>query len=326
MHAEAVMRAYQLTQAGLAPKLCELPTPDPAPGEVRLRVAACGVNFADILMVQGKYQDSPPVPFTLGMEVAGVVETLGPGVTAPAIGTRVAAVPGRGGFAEHVCVAADRCLAIPAGMSDVVAAGFQIAYGTSHLGLAHRARLQPGETLLVLGAAGGVGLTAVEIGKLMGARVIASARGADRLAIAERAGADILIDSEAPDLRGRLKALGGADVVYDAVGGPAFMEALRATRPEGRLIPIGFAGGEVPQIPANLLLVKNLTVIGLYWGGYLGFNPQALTGSLGTLLEWHAEGRLRPHVSHTLPLERADEALELLRTRSATGKVVVTLP
>jgi NADPH2:quinone reductase len=206
------------------------------------------------------------------------------------------------------------------------AAAFQIAYGTSHLALDHRARLQRGETLLVLGAAGGVGLTAVEIGKRMGARVIACARGATKLEIARNAGADHVIDSDAPDLRGTLKALGGVDVVYDAVGGPHFMDALRATKPEGRLIPIGFAGGEVPQIPANLLLVKNLTVIGLYWGGYLNFAPQTLGASLATLLQWYKDGGLRPHVSNVLPLDRTAEALDLLRSRKSTGKVVVSMP
>ncbi len=319
------MRAFRVVQSGERPVLLDMAVPEPGPGEVRLRVTACGINFADLLMLKGSYQDTPPVPFTMGMEVAGVVDALGPGVTAPAPGTRVAAVPGQGGLADYLCVGAARCLSLPATMTDIEAAGFQIAYGTAHLALSHRARMKPGETLLVLGAAGGTGLAAVEVGKLMGARVIASARGPDRLDIARRAGADILIDSEAPDLRGALKAQGGVDVVYDAVGGPAFMEALRATRPEGRLIPIGFAGGEVPQIPANLLLVKNLTVIGLYWGGYSRFNPAALTESLATLVGWHAEGRLRPPVNHILPLERAQDALDLLRSRTATGKVVVTL-
>jgi NADPH2:quinone reductase len=210
-------------------------------------------------------------------------------------------------------------------MSFEDAAAFQIAYGTSHLALEHRARLQTGETLLVMGAAGGVGLTAVEIGKRMGARVIATARGPDKLRIAQAAGADHLIDSEAPDLRAALKALGGVDVVYDAVGGPAFMEALRATKPEGRLIPIGFAGGEVPQIPANLLLVKNLTVIGLYWGGYLKFAPQTLAASMKTLFAWYSTGGLRPHISHRFPLSQAQEALDCLRARKSTGKIVVTI-
>jgi NADPH2:quinone reductase len=277
-------------------------------------------------MSGGSYQDTPPLPFTLGMEVAGTVEACGPGVTGFAPGARVAAVPGSGGLADFVAVPAARCVAIPDGMSFVQAASFQIAYGTSHLALDHRARLQPGETLLVLGAAGGVGLTAVEIGKHMGARVIASARGQNRLAVAQRAGADVLVDSDTADLRDRLRAEGGVDVVFDTVGGPAFLQAFRATRPEGRLLCVGFAGGDVPQIPANLLLVKNLSVIGLYWGGYLAFRPEVLTASMATLFGWFGDGILRPHISHVLPLDCAAEGLDLLRGRKATGKVVVTLP
>ncbi|MCA3438799.1 MAG: NADPH:quinone oxidoreductase family protein [Rhodobacter sp.] len=320
------MRALQISTFGLPPDLRTVPVPDPGPGEVLLRTAACGLNFADLLMSGGSYQDTPPLPFTLGMEVAGTVEACGPGVTGFAPGARVAAVPGSGGLADFVAVPAARCVAIPDGMSFVQAASFQIAYGTSHLALDHRARLQPGETLLVLGAAGGVGLTAVEIGKHMGARVIASARGQARLAVAQRAGADVLVDSDTADLRDRLRAEGGVDVVFDTVGGPAFLQALRATRPEGRLLCVGFAGGDVPQIPANLLLVKNLSVIGLYWGGYLAFRPEVLTASMATLFGWFGDGILRPHISHVLPLDRAAEGLDLLRGRKATGKVVVTLP
>ena len=199
-----------------------------------------------------------------------------------------------------------------------------VAYGTSHLVLKRRANLQPGETLLVLGAAGGVGLTAVEIGKAMGARVIAVARGEDKLAVAKAAGADHLIDSGREDIKAAVKALGGADVVYDPVGGDSFKAALGACNREARVIVIGFASGDIPQIPANILLVKNITVIGFYWGGYLTFNAKALTDSLAELMELHAEGRLKPHVSHILPLERAGEALELMRNRTSTGKVVVT--
>jgi NADPH2:quinone reductase len=320
------MRALQISQFGAPATLQTVPVPQPGPGEVLVRIAACGLNFADLLMSEGRYQDTPPLPFTLGMEVAGTVAACGPGVTEFLPGTRVAAVPGSGGLAEFVCLPAARCVVIPDSMSEVQAASFQIAYGTSHLALDHRARLQPGETLLVLGAAGGVGLTAVEIGKHMGARVIASARGPDRLAIAQQAGADVLIDSDTADLRAELRAAGGVDVVYDAVGGPAFLQALRATRPEGRLLCIGFAGGDVPQIPANLLLVKNLSVIGLYWGGYLAFRPEVLTASMARLFGWFAEGDLTPHISHVLPLDRAVEGLDLLRTRQATGKVVITLP
>jgi NADPH2:quinone reductase len=208
-------------------------------------------------------------------------------------------------------------------MSHVEGAGFPIAYGTSHLALTHKAALQPGETLFVTGAAGGVGLTAVEIGKRLGARVIASARGADRLAVAQAAGADVLIDSEAPDLKDRLRSEGGVDVVYDAVGGPAFDAALRACKPAGRLLVIGFASGEVPQVPANLLLVKNLSVIGFWYGGYQTHAPGVVSDSLAQLLAWRAEGTLHPHVSQVLPFDALPEGLELLRSRRATGKVVL---
>ncbi|WP_149140787.1 NADPH:quinone oxidoreductase family protein [Gemmobacter caeruleus] len=319
------MRAYQLSAPGAAPAFQTLDLPPPGPGEVRLRVAACGLNFADLLMIEGRYQERPTPPFTLGMELSGTVTALGPGVSGLAPGDRVAAFTGQGGLAPEANVPATRCLPLPPAMDFDTAAAFQIAYGTSHLALDHKARLQPGETLFVTGAAGGVGLTAVEIGKRMGATVIASTRGADKLAIARAAGADHLIDSENPDLRGQLKMLGGVDVVYDSVGGPAFMEALRATRPEGRLLAIGFAGGEVPQVPANLLLVKNLSVMGLYWGGYLTFRPEVLTASLQTLAGWIAEGSLHPHIGARFPLDRVEEALETLRARRSTGKIVVTM-
>ncbi|MFA7432219.1 MAG: NADPH:quinone oxidoreductase family protein [Gemmobacter sp.] len=319
------MRAYRIGASGEAPQLCDIPRPEPGRGEALVRIHACGLNFADLLMIEGRYQERPDPPFTLGMEVAGTVEALGPGAAGPAPGSRVMAYVGRGGLADYGVFPAARCLPIPDAMPHEHAAAFPIAYGTSHLALAHRAGLQPGETLLVTGAAGGVGLTAVEIGKRIGARVIACARGEGRLAAARAAGADHLIDSTTADLRAEVKALGGADVVYDPVGGDTFMAALRATRPEGRLIPIGFAGGEVPRIPANLLLVKNLTVIGLYWGGYAGFRPEVLGESLATLLGWYAGGGLAPHVSHRLPLERAAEALALLRERKSTGKVVVLM-
>ena len=319
------MRAFQIAAPGVAPALVDLPDPAPGPGQARVEIHACGLNFADLLMIEGKYQDTPAAPFTMGMELAGVVTALGPGTDGPAPGTRVAVFAGQGGLATAGVFPADRCLPIPDAMTYAEAAAFQVAYGTSHLALTRRARLAAGETLLVLGAAGGVGLTAVEIGAQLGARVIASARGPDRLEVARAAGAHHLIDSDSPDLRGQLKALGGVDVVYDAVGGPAFLEALRATRPEGRLIAIGFASGEVPQVPANLLLVKNLDVIGFYWGGYLAFAPRPLRDSLAELMAWHAAGRIRPHVSHTLPLERAGDAIALLRDRRSTGKVVVTM-
>lgn len=319
------MRAYYLTDHNSPPSLCDIAVPEPAAGEIRLRIAACGLNFADLLMQTGTYQETPALPFTLGMEVSGTVDALGPDVDGFKPGDRVAVFGGKGGLADYGCFPASRAVHLPDSMGWVDAAAFQIAYGTSHVALDHRARLQPGETLLVLGAAGGVGLTAVEIGKLMGARVIACARGADKLAAAKTAGADHLIDASDADIRAEVKALGGADVVYDPVGGDQFQAAFRACRPEARILTIGFASGDVPQIKANHLLVKNLSVMGLYWGGYLGFRPDVLTGSLAQLMAWQAEGRIKPHVSHVLPLDRAAEGMELLRTRKSTGKVVVTL-
>ena len=318
------MLAFRVNGHDQPATLTKLAMPAPGPGKVLLRIMACGLNFADLLMLQGRYQERPPLPFTLGMELAGEVMALGEGVDGLRVGARVAAFAGTGGLAEYGTFDAAACTIIPDRMTYAQAAAFQIAYGTSHLALDHRARLQPGETLLVMGAAGGVGLTAVELGKRMGARVIATARGPEKLRIAAAAGADHLIDSEADGLRQALLDLGGVDVVYDAVGGPAFLEAMRATKPEGRLLPIGFAGGEVPQIPANHLLVKNLTVIGLYWGGYLKFAPHTLQRSMATLFEWHKDGGLRPHISHTLPLTQAQTALDLLRDRKSTGKIVVT--
>ncbi|WP_108815283.1 NADPH:quinone oxidoreductase family protein [Loktanella sp. Alg231-35] len=318
------MRAFQISSYDNAPQLKDVPVPTPTEGEVLIEIAACGLNFADLLMATGTYQDTPPPPFTLGMEVAGTVTAQGPGVTSPAAGTRVVVFGGQGGMAEHGVFPAALCRPIPDSMDDATAAGFMVAYGTSHLALTRRAQLQKGETLLVLGAAGGVGLTAVEVGKAMGATVIAVARGADKLAVAKAAGADHLIDSTTDDIKAAVKALGGADVVYDPVGGDAFKAALGACNREARVIVIGFASGDVPQIPANIILVKNITVIGFYWGGYLKFHPQALTDSLAELMQWHAEGRLQPHISHTVPLADAADALELMRSRKSTGKVVVT--
>lgn len=317
------MRAYRIERIGDPARLVDLPVPEPGPGQIRLRIRACGLNFADLLMQKGSYQDTPPAPFTQGLEAAGEVDALGEGVRGIAPGDRVAVYCGQGGLAEYGVFDAARAVRIPQAMPFEDAAAFQVAYGTGHMALDYRARMQKGETLLVTGAAGGVGLTAVELGKLMGARVIAQARGAEKLEIARRAGADHLIDAD-EDLRARVLELGGADVVYDAIGGDVFKAAFRACNPEARLIPIGFAGGEVPQIPANHLLVKNLTVIGFYIGGYLKFRPEAVTRSFETLIGWYLEGRLKPHVSHVLPLEHAGEGLDLLRRRAATGKVVIT--
>lgn len=291
-----------------------------------LNIRACGLNFADLLMIEGKYQATPDIPFTPGLEAAGIVTQLGQGVSGLAVGDRVAVFAESGGMAEYGCFDAARALPLPAAMSFEHGAAFQVAYGTSHLALDHRAHLQAGETLLVFGAAGGVGLTAVEIGKRMGATVIAVARGADKLAVAAAAGADHLIDSDTADIRAEVKALGGADVVYDPVGGDAFKVAMRVCNPQARIIVIGFASGAVPQIPANILLVKNITVIGHYWGGYMAFAPQVLSDSLATLFKWYEQGGLRPHIGAVFPLSQANAALDLLRSRKSTGKVVITPP
>ncbi|SHE49692.1 NADPH2:quinone reductase [Ruegeria intermedia] len=317
------MLAYQIPSATARAVLRDIAKPEPGPGQIRVEIRACGLNFADLLMQKGTYQDTPPAPFTLGLEIAGIVDAVGPGVVHFGPGDRVAVYSGQGGLAEFGVFDADRAVMLPSSCSFEEAAAIQIAYGTSHIALDHRARLQPGETLLVTGAAGGVGLTAVEIGRLMGATVIAQARGADKLTVAKVAGADHLIDAD-EDLRQRVLDLGGADVVYDAIGGDVFKAAFRATNPEGRLLPIGFAGGEVPQIPANHLMVKNLTVIGVYIGGYLKFRPEIVRNSFETLFRWHAEGRIKPHVSHVLPLSKVADGMDLLRARKSTGKVVIT--
>ncbi len=320
------MRAYQVTAHDAPPVLREIPQPAPAEGQILVRIAACGLNFADLLMASGQYQDNPPLPATLGMELAGRIEAVGPGVAGLAPGQRVAVNAGHGGLAEYGVFDATAAIPLADEMSDTVAAGFMIAYGTSHLGLTRRARLAPGERLVVLGAAGGVGLTAVEIGAALGAEVVAVARGADKLDVARAAGAHHLIDSDGADLRAALRGLGGVDVVFDAVGGDLGEAAMRACRPEARVLIVGFASGAVPKIAANHLLVKNVDVIGFYWGAYRSFAPAILSGSLTELIGMYRAGQLRPHVSETFPLSRADEAMDFLRSRRSTGKVVVTIP
>lgn len=297
----------------------------PSAGEVAISVSACGLNFADLLMIKGSYQETPEPPFSPGLEVSGRIAALGAGVDGLRVGDRVAAFVGAGGLAETVVCAADRVTLLPDSMDDVTAAGFQIAYGTSHLALTRRARLQGGETVLVLGAAGGVGRTAVEIAAAMGARVVAVARGRDKLRVATEAGADITIDSDREDLLPAFRAAGPIDVVYGALGGAIGEAALRALAPEGRHLLIGFASGDLPAIKPNHLLVKNTDVIGFYWGGYLKFRPDALRDSLSELMSWHAEGRLAPHVSHVVPFDQVQDGLALLKDRKATGKVVIEI-
>ncbi len=286
------------------------------------------MNFADTLMIAGKYQEKPPFPFAPGLEVAGEVVALGEGCSRLAVGQRVLAAVGSGGFAELAVARESDAFALPAAMDFVTAAGFMVTYGTAHGGLVWRAAMRPGETLVVHGAAGGVGLAAVEVGKALGARVIATAGGADKLAVAEAHGADALIDYRSEDLRQRLKELTdgrGADVYFDPVGGSAFEASLRAIAWEGRIVVIGFAGGGVPQIPANILLVKNVAALGFYWGSYRQMAPDRLAAQFADLFGWFERGLLKPHVSHRLPLAEAARGFDLLRERKATGKVVVEL-
>ncbi len=319
------MKAMQVTQYNTPLVLQKLDMPQAARGEVVVQVATCGLNFGDTLLVKGSYQEKPQLPFTPGMELAGTITAVGDGVTGIEVGQRVAAYSGVGGLAEFAALRADICVPLPDDMSFEDAAAFLITYGTSHLALGAKAALQPGERLLVLGASGGVGLTAVELGHLMGAEVIACARGAEKLAICAQKGADHLIDSDHADIRDSVKVLGGADVVYDPIGGAQFEAAMRASNQGARLLPLGFASGDVPQIPANILLVKNMTVLGFYLGGFAKLHPKAMAQSCETLIQWYLEGKLKPHVSNVLPLGEANAGLDLLRTRKATGKVVIKI-
>lgn len=319
------MKAMLVTQYNTPLVLQELDMPQAGQGEVVVQVATCGLNFGDTLLVKGSYQEKPQLPFTPGMELAGTITAVGDGVTDFKVGQRVAAYSGVGGLAEFAALRAEICVPLPDEMSFEDAAAFLITYGTSHLALGAKADLQPGERLLVLGASGGVGLTAVELGHLMGAEVIACARGAEKLAICAQKGADHLIDSDHANIRDCVKALGGADVVYDPIGGAQFEAAMRASNQGARLLPLGFASGDVPQIPANILLVKNMTVLGFYLGGFAKLHPKAMAQSCETLIQWYLDGKLKPHVSNVLSLSEANDGLDLLRTRKATGKVVIKI-
>ena len=322
------MKAIQCVQWGGPEKLqlSECPLPAPAAGEVRIRVDAAGVNFPDALIIQKKYQLQPPLPFTPGTEVAGTVDAVGEGVGRLKAGDRVVAFVGIGGFAEYVCAAQAQVAPMPPGVDAAVAAGFTLTYATSQHALVERGQLKAGETLLVLGAGGGVGLAAVELGKLAGARVIAAASSPEKLDAARRAGADELIDYSQADLREAVKAMTdgrGVDVVYDPVGGQYTAAALRTLGWRGRLLVIGFAAGDIPQIPANLLLLKEVSAVGVYWGEFAKRDPSGNRRLLAQLSGWLAEGRLRPLVSREYPLAETPRALEDLLARRAVGKLVI---
>jgi len=305
----------------------ELPSPKPGPGEVVISVKAASVNFPDFLIIQNKYQFKPPLPFSPGSELAGTVKEVGGGVSNVRPGDRVIAFTTYGAFAEEVKTEATRLLALPERMDYVTGAAFLLTYATSDHALRDRGALKAGETLLVLGAAGGVGLAAIEIGKALGARVVACASSDDKLAVCREHGADETVNYATEDLRERVKAISdgrGVDVVYDAVGGPYTEPAFRSLAWRGRLLVVGFAAGDIPRLPLNLPLLKGAAVVGVFWGDFARREPKAFAASVRQLASWYAEGRLRPHVSQTLPLERAAEAIQLLASRKAKGKIVLT--
>jgi NADPH2:quinone reductase len=304
----------------------ECESPRPGPGEVLLAVRAAGVNFPDVLIIQNKYQFRPPLPFSPGGEVAGVVKALGEGVHGLRVGDRVIGSTGWGGFAEEVALDAARVIRIPDAMDFVTASAFLLTYGTSHHALKDRAQIRPGETLLVLGAAGGVGLAAVELGKVMGARVIAAASTPEKLAVCREHGADDAIDYAREDVKERVKQLTGGegvDVVYDPVGGAFSEAALRATAWNGRFLVIGFAAGDIPKIPLNLVLLKGCQVVGVFWGAFTAREPERHRANVAELMDWYRAGKLKPHVSATYPLARAADALNDMVERRVMGKVVL---
>lgn len=307
-------------------ELREVESRGPEAGEVRVAVAAAGVNFPDTLIIEGKYQVKPDLPFSPGSEIAGTVVEVGPEVEGFAVGDPVMGTIGYGAFREEVTAAADHFLVRPSWMDPAVAAGFSMTYGTSMHALKQRARLQPGETLLVLGTAGGVGIAAVEIGKAMGARVIAAASSSAKLEAARKAGADETIDYSQFPLKEQVKELTGgqgADVVYDPVDGDLFEQALRATAWEGRVLVVGFASGSIPRPPVNLTLLKGCAIVGVYYGAFRKRQPQANAENFEELFAWCKAGRLNPLVSRTLPLKDAPEALREVAGRRAIGKIVL---
>ena len=317
-------------------ELRDVPAPVAGPGQVLITVKACGVNFPDVLMLADKYQFKPALPFAPGGEVAGVVKALGDGVTGFKVGDRVAVSIGNGGFAEEVVADARRCVPVPDNVSFDVASAFIVTYGTSYHALKDRARLKPGESLVVLGAAGGVGLSAVELGVAMGAKVVAGASSQEKVDLAIKHGAaDGFVYPPVPLSKDQQKALSedikrltggnGADVLYDPVGDDYAEPALRAMNWQGRYLVVGFAAGAIPRVPLNLTLLKGCDIVGVFWGAHTAHDPEGAFADLERLARWIADGTLKPHISARFPLARAGEAIRMLMDRKAMGKVVVTM-
>ena len=304
----------------------ELPAPEAAPGHVVLDVKAAGVNFPDVLIIQGKYQYKPALPFTPGNEVSGVVRAVGEGVTGYKVGDQVIAFSAHGAFAQQLAVPAQALMPMPPGMDFDTAAAITLTYGTSHHAVADRAALKAGETMLVLGAAGGVGLAAIEIGKALGARVIAAASTDEKLAVCKAHGADALINYSKEDLREAVKAATGGkgpDVVYDPVGGEYAEAAFRSIAWRGRYLVVGFANGEIPRLPLNLALLKGASLVGVFWGEFAKREPKANLAGMMQLLGWLAEGKIKPHISARYALADTPQALNDMAARKVTGKVVI---
>ena len=305
----------------------ELPTPEPKPGEVRVAIRAASLNFPDLLIVQNKYQMKPPLPFVPGSEYAGVVEAVGDGVAHLKVGDAVAAFTGTGGFATHACVSAAQVMPLPAGFAFDDAAAFILTYGTTHHALLDRAALKAGETVLVLGAAGGVGTAAIQIAKAVGARVIAAASSDEKCALCKTLGADATINYSQPNLREALKALTdgkGPDVVFDPVGGDLAEPVFRSIAWRGRYLVIGFAQGGIPALPLNLALLKGASIVGVFWGDFARREPKANARALGELAQWYAQGRVKPVIDQRLPMAQLPQAFARMGTRKVHGKLVMT--
>ncbi|MEX3942245.1 NADPH:quinone oxidoreductase family protein [Paraburkholderia guartelaensis] len=321
------MRAIRCNQYGPPDSLTLEDSPDlvPGPGQVVIDVKAAAVNFPDVLIIENKYQMKPPLPFTPGAELAGVVRAAGEGVKL-APGTRVVAYVGTGAFAEQALADASACVALPEGADFATAAAFTLAYGTSHHAVVDRAALRAGETMLVLGAAGGVGLAAVEIGKVLGARVIAAASSEEKLEVCRRFGADATINYSTEDLRERIKALTdgkGPDVIYDPVGGEYAEPAFRSIGWRGRYLVVGFANGEIPKLPLNLALLKGASLVGVFWGDFARREPQHNAAAFTQMMGWIGEGKLKPYVSKRYKLADTAQALKDMASRKVTGKIVI---
>ncbi len=319
------MKSMVLNELNGKLNMINIAKPDCSPDAVLIKVLTTSLNFADTLLIAGKYQEKPDLPFAPGMEVCGLIEERGENVNNFTVGQRVVAYVGFGGLTEFMTVEKNLCFPIPDNLSNEKAASLLIAYGSTELALNYKAKLQKKETLLVLGASGGVGLSAVQIGKAMGAFVVAVARGKQKCSLLKSMGADLVVDTNIVDLRTELTRLKAINVVFDPVGGTQFKEALSLSRPETRILPIGFASGNIPSIPANIIMVKNVTVIGFQIGTYRSFKPDVLKTCFNRLIKMWSENIINPYIGNTFSLDQSNEAIDIIRHRQAKGKVVVNV-